>query len=299
MSIATEIDRIKTNIANAYTAIQGKGGTLPTTADSAHLSDAIVTIPAQEVRSGATVEQFIGPTVNGALLPPENPFDIDWSGITQINTNATTGLYAYKILTTEDITIPDVETIEPKGCVNMFTNAQGINYVSWNKLRHIEADGMRSAFTGSGVAAVFMGQLQQVDNNGLDFGFQGCDSLEEVDLGQLQIVRNWGLRQAFAGTSSLTGTLDLSNLHTTGSQALIGLLKGSAIEEIDLSNLGRPASSTVNKYTFGTNLDNYAFNEAEALTKIILPEAGRAKIEATVGYASKWGAPETCEIEWV
>lgn len=44
MSIASEITRINTNIANAYTKVSEKGGTLPETQNSANLADAIDTI---------------------------------------------------------------------------------------------------------------------------------------------------------------------------------------------------------------------------------------------------------------
>lgn len=44
MSIASEITRINTNIAAAYTALDGKGATLPATQNSANLADTIDTI---------------------------------------------------------------------------------------------------------------------------------------------------------------------------------------------------------------------------------------------------------------
>ena len=44
MSIASEIQRIKTNIANAYTSASNKGATLPATQNSANLSSTIDTI---------------------------------------------------------------------------------------------------------------------------------------------------------------------------------------------------------------------------------------------------------------
>lgn len=44
MTIAEQITRIKTNIANAYTAITNKGGTLPTTQNSENLASAIESI---------------------------------------------------------------------------------------------------------------------------------------------------------------------------------------------------------------------------------------------------------------
>lgn len=44
MSIVTEIERIKTNIANAYTACEGKGATMPEILNSKNLSDTINSI---------------------------------------------------------------------------------------------------------------------------------------------------------------------------------------------------------------------------------------------------------------
>lgn len=45
MSVQSEITRITGNIANAYTAVSGKGGTLPSARNSSNLPDAINTIP--------------------------------------------------------------------------------------------------------------------------------------------------------------------------------------------------------------------------------------------------------------
>ena len=44
MSIQSQIDRINTNIANAYDAVDTMGGTLPVTQNSANLPDAIATL---------------------------------------------------------------------------------------------------------------------------------------------------------------------------------------------------------------------------------------------------------------
>lgn len=46
MSVTSEINRIKANIAAAYTAISNKGGTLPSTRNSANLAAAIASITA-------------------------------------------------------------------------------------------------------------------------------------------------------------------------------------------------------------------------------------------------------------
>ena len=46
MTIASEIQRIKTNIANAYDALENKGATMPATEDSANLALTVATVPA-------------------------------------------------------------------------------------------------------------------------------------------------------------------------------------------------------------------------------------------------------------
>lgn len=49
MSIVTEINRIKQNIANAYTELQNKSATLPTAQNSANLANTISTISSSTV----------------------------------------------------------------------------------------------------------------------------------------------------------------------------------------------------------------------------------------------------------
>ena len=68
MSIASEITRINGNIAAAYTALDGKGATLPETQNSANLDDTINTISA-----GGGYE----PTYRGNWLVPQLYLEID------------------------------------------------------------------------------------------------------------------------------------------------------------------------------------------------------------------------------
>lgn len=52
MSISSEITRITGNIADAYTAVSGKGGTLPSARNSANLPAAIESIPSGGGKGG-------------------------------------------------------------------------------------------------------------------------------------------------------------------------------------------------------------------------------------------------------
>ena len=60
MTIASEIARINTNIANAYTACNSKGATIPVTQNSANLATTINSIP-----SGTTPTGTLSITSNG------------------------------------------------------------------------------------------------------------------------------------------------------------------------------------------------------------------------------------------
>lgn len=51
MSVQSEITRITGNIASAYTAVSGKGGTLPAARNSDNLPAAIESIPGQLIFS--------------------------------------------------------------------------------------------------------------------------------------------------------------------------------------------------------------------------------------------------------
>lgn len=58
MSISSEITRITGNIASAYTAVSGKGGTLPAAKNSANLPAAIQSIPSGSVLPDAETVMF-------------------------------------------------------------------------------------------------------------------------------------------------------------------------------------------------------------------------------------------------
>lgn len=60
MSVVSEIERIKTNITNAYTALEEKGATIPTERNSANLRSVVATIPTgggSEVTKGLIINE--------------------------------------------------------------------------------------------------------------------------------------------------------------------------------------------------------------------------------------------------
>lgn len=70
MSIQSEINRLKQNVANAFTAVGNKGGTVPSSKVSGNLATAISSIP-----SGVTVQR----------TPPNASFTTDGDGRATVN----------------------------------------------------------------------------------------------------------------------------------------------------------------------------------------------------------------------
>jgi hypothetical protein len=72
MSIASEIERIKTNIANAYTACQEKGAILPTILNSENLASCVSSITGGEIETGGYVEKGLLLNLSGEDAPINN-----------------------------------------------------------------------------------------------------------------------------------------------------------------------------------------------------------------------------------
>ena len=84
MSIASEIQRIKNNIANAYSAILEKGGSLPTNKNSSNLANTINSITGS-AKYGITVDNFLGDVDSNGKLKTPTPGTLNAVGIVTVD----------------------------------------------------------------------------------------------------------------------------------------------------------------------------------------------------------------------
>ena len=83
MSIRSQIDRINSNIAAAYTACSEKGATMPATENSANLADTVASIPQGSAPTLQT--KTVTPTTSQQSVTPDSGYD----GLSDVTVNAT------------------------------------------------------------------------------------------------------------------------------------------------------------------------------------------------------------------
>lgn len=131
MSIASKLEKLTTDITNAYTSIENKGGTIPSDKNTENLSTAIDSI---EVIEEATAEGEDLTLTNTKAMPIK---DIQINGKTEqkttkgknffdINGEKTSGVYCYKYTyNLKPNTQYTVSTNSPKGSnANVYVNSQ-------------------------------------------------------------------------------------------------------------------------------------------------------------------------------
>ena len=87
MSIATAITNLQGKIANAYTAIENKGGTLPATQNAENLSATIDAIPGGSAKFGITIDDVLTTETTGG----ETTLTL-FADVTEINMPGVTNL---------------------------------------------------------------------------------------------------------------------------------------------------------------------------------------------------------------
>ena len=263
MSVETQIERIKTNISNAYASAEAKGATMPEVKNSENLAscvDSITTGGGGGTQFGLTAEQILG-TLDGEgnLTMPALP-SITFTGLKSISGNG----FWYKFYqrtfeTGAVVSFPDLTNIADYAMNNCFGSCYLLTSVVLPVLTTVGTSGMQNCFTY-------------------------CESLTNIDLPVLTTVGNGGLGFSFSDCSSLTN-VNLPALTTVGDIGMHGCFTNCT----SLANISFPSLTTVQTNSFG-DAGAYCFGGCDALTEIHFRADAQTAIEAMTGYADKFGA---------
>lgn len=166
MTIASEITRIKTNIENAYTALEAKGATMPSEKNSANLASTVSTI------------NFVG-----------IPREITSDGVFQIPTQS----FIFSLPN-------NVKSIGSGSLQNAFYNCKVLTAVDLSNITSIAPAGLESTFGGcTSLTSVDLSNLIIINNYGMQTAFVNCTRLTTILLENVTTIGAQGLRQAFQG----------------------------------------------------------------------------------------------------
>lgn len=315
MTIASEIQRIKTNIANAYTSCNSKGATMPATQNSDNLATTInsisgggSTLITKTITQNGTynassdnadgyssvtvnVPTFIGinrEVVNGVYKAPTTSFN--WSLPSTATDLENYALY-YAFYKSNGLTNADLSSLTAingtQALYYAFYYCTSLVSVDLSGITTIDKDVMRYAFANSSVATVDMSGVTTIDyDSALSYICQSCTNLTELDLSNVKtITGNSVLFYACNGCTNLE-SIDFSELETiTGFQTFRYAFQGcTKLVSVNFSSL-----KTIGANTSSTNYGHFSscFNGCKLLTSITFPNL--EKLYCTGGTTTSYG----------
>ena len=210
MSVADQITRIKTNIADTYTAAQAKGATMPQTQNSDNLAacvQSITTGGGGGTQFGLVISDVLG-TVDGTGAVSRTTISnaLDFSGITSFTNYALAGKFMYSsFYPTQDVEFPNLASIDISGMYYAFYGCSGITSVSFPALTTIGQNGMYYAFQYcTSITSASFPQLTSIGSYGMYYAFRNCEKLESISFPELTQVTSPFNNYTFAGCDALT-----------------------------------------------------------------------------------------------
>jgi len=279
MSIASEIQRIKNNIANAYAKCLNKGATIPAIQNIANLASCI-----NSISTGITPTGTLNITGNGT---------VDVSNYAQANVNVSGGQSA-KYGATIDTFIGNVDS---NGILQI---PESHKYLIFDGVKGIRESALTYRFavynSGSSVnniTGVSFPDLEQIGSyNALEKCFYGQDYLTEVLMPKLVTVPNNNcFREAFSYCTNLKKVIIplLANLpQGTYGSAFYRAFYCTGLEYLDLSSLTSVAGNSTFNYAFGTN---------SKLSTVIMPNLTSVTGSSCLSYMFERSAIETFTFE--
>ena len=259
MSISSEITRINTNIANAYTACNNKGATMPLTQNSANLATTIGTISGGGGRSWSQIGYSAEPSFIGTgFTYAKNIYD-NWSPTTSyaskfendvnlifmplVNTSTGTTFESMFSGCSSLMTVPTLVTSSGTKFNKMFNNCSSLKEV-----------GSLDTSNGTNFASMFNGCSGLITlpnfntSNGTDFSlmFQNCTNLATVP--SLDLSKGTSFSTMFSNCKAFTTVPNINtSLGTTFSSMFNNNPSLVTVPELDTSS-----ATSIGAYVFGS-----------------------------------------------
>ena len=186
MSVADQINRIKTNIASTYTAAQAKGATMPQTQNSDNLAACVQSITTGGggggTQFGLTVEQMLGTLDgDGNLTYPTLP-SITFTGVKSIPDMSFSNKFSHRAF--EDgasVSFPDLTTVGNGGLQTCFGGCTSLTSVDLSALTTVSNSGMSSCFGEcTSLTTISFPSLTSVQTYSFEDCFVDCTALTEI-----------------------------------------------------------------------------------------------------------------------
>lgn len=220
MSVADQINRIKTNIASTYTAAQAKGATMPQTQNSDNLAACVqsITTGGGGTQFGLAISDVLG-TVDdtGAVSRTRISNALDFSGITSITNYALSGKFMFSSFSPyQDVEFPDLATVDSSGMYFAFNYCRDITSVSFPALTSISDYGMESAFENcTGLTSVSFPALASIGAGGLYSTFRNCTGIKSISFPALISIDAYGMDSTFQSCTKLAEIHFRADMQTT------------------------------------------------------------------------------------
>lgn len=195
MSIASAITAAQGRVADCYTAISNKGGTLPVTQNLSNMPATIASIPSGgSTKYGCTVDNLLGDVdANGKLQAPSDlSGNLTFTGVEDVNEYV---LY-YKFYRCKNLKqgvgFPDLVSVSGAyGLSRTFALCENITSISFPELTTIGGNyGCEAMFSGcSGLSSITLPKLTTVSSSDGCFSmFSSCNQVTSISLPELTTV---------------------------------------------------------------------------------------------------------------
>lgn len=262
MTIASELTKLNTNLTNSYTAVSGKGGTLPQAQNFDNLATAIDSIP-----SGTTpviTSLNVTPTTSAQTITAPSGTD----GYSPVNVSAVTSSIDSNI--TAGNIKKDVKIL---GVTGTYEGSGGIGIP--REIKNGKYQPPSTSFTFS-----LPNNVTDIAAFSLAYAFYNCTGLTSVNFPALSnISGNQAFSQAFAGCTGLTSVSFPVLTTISGAQALdYAFLECTGITSVSFSSLATISGGM-----------SYAFSKCRGITSVSFPS-----LTTVSGAGALRGIFETC-----